>query len=315
MRQKKILRFLPFVLALWLCVSYGSVYAKSISTPPDWVVTVEGGPRENPIVEPETPEIPKKKEVKVPILLYHHLTDEPFQNGNEISTISPEDFRLHMTAIKVNFTPISLRQYYDYVTSPDENATLPKNPIIITFDDGYSSNYELAYPILKQLEIPATIFVVTDTVGAKAEDGLVNYSHFTWDQAREMEASGLIEIQSHTASHKSLINLDYGQLVTQLRKSKYMLEKNLGRPSDMIAFPFGDYNQTVLDASRAAGYKLFALVDDKQSQEAFSVNLPSEGVESLTRMTVAGTMGNVNVIEIIRQTMAKKIIPAETNQP
>ena len=258
----------------------------------------------------QTAVVKEKKNVKVPILLYHHITDEPF-NGNEISMISPYDFRLHMTAIRVNFTPISLRQYYDYINCTDDSVTIPDNPIIVTFDDGYMSNYEIAYPILKELEIPATIFVVTDTVGEMAGGGKVNYSHFTWEQAKEMEDSGLIEIQSHTASHAALGDLDINQLVTELRKSKYTIEKNLGRECDMIAFPYGSYNDMVLEASDRAGYKLRALVDDKTTEDAFEVNLVSEGVGALTRMTVAGNMGNVNVIEIIRKACAKKMLPIE----
>ena len=288
---------------------------KDQSKPPAWVETVEGGPRENPSTESETAQPPapqERKDVKVPILLYHHITTEEFSNGNEISLISPFDFRLHMTAIKVNFTPISLRQYYEYVTCTDGSVTLPDDPIIVTFDDGYLSNYEIAFPILKELEIPATIFVVTDTVGEMAGGGVVNYSHFTWEQAREMEDSGLIEIQSHTAGHVALGELSESELVTQLRKSKYMIEKNLGRACDMIAFPYGSYTPEVVSAAKSAGYHLQALVDDKTSEEDFEVNLPSEGVENLTRMTVAGTMGNVNVIEIIRRAMAKKIIPTNS---
>lgn len=281
-------------------------------TVPDWIANSGGTPPNYTETETETETnntVIEKKDVKVPILLYHHITDEEFSGGNEISLISPYDFRLHMTAIKVNFTPISLRDYYNYVTCTDSSAVLPDNPIIVTFDDGYLSNYEIAYPILKELNIPATIFVVTDTVGEMAGGGTVNYSHFTWEQAKEMESSGLIEIQSHTASHASLGELDYSSLVTELRKSKYMIEKNLGRECDMIAFPYGSYTDTVRSAARSAGYKLQALVDDKGNEEDFEVNLPSEGVESLTRMTVAGTMGNVNVIEIIRRAMSKKIIP------
>ncbi len=258
----------------------------------------------------QTQQPAEKKDVKVPILLYHHVTNEPF-NGNEISMISPYDFRLHMTAIKVNYTPISLRQYYEYINCTDGSVTIPDDPIIVTFDDGYLSNYELAFPILKELEIPATIFVVTDTVGEMAGGGKVNYSHFTWEQAKEMEESGLIEIQSHTVNHVALGTLDTNELVLELRKSKYDIEKNLGRECDMIAFPYGSYSDAVLGAAERAGYKVRALVDDKTTEEAFSMNLVSEGVGALTRMTVAGNMGNINVIEIIRKAAAKKKLPAK----
>lgn len=276
----------------------------TVGVVPAWATETETVVQE----ETATPVVAEKKNVKVPILLYHHITEEPF-DGNEISMISPYDFRLHMTAIRVNFTPISLRHYFNYIHCSDGSVTIPDNPIIVTFDDGYLSNYEIAYPILKELEIPATIFVVTDTVGEMAGGGKVNYSHFTWEQAKEMEKSGLIEIQSHTASHAALKDLDTNQLVRELRKSKYMIEKNLGRECDMIAFPYGSYNASVLEASERAGYHLRALVDDKTTEDAFEVNLVSEGVGALTRMTVAGNMGNVNVIEIIRKACARKKIP------
>ncbi len=281
----------------------------SAPSPPAWLINANGG--ENPIITlPENgSSAPEKEDQKVPILLYHHISDEEFSNGNEISMISQADFRLHMKAIKVNFTPISLRHYLEYINCVDGSVTLPKNPIMVTFDDGYLSNYEIAYPILKALDIPATIFVVTDTVGETAEGGKVNYPHFNWEQAREMEKSGLIEIQSHTASHKELTTLEPKDMIMELRKSKYTIEKNLGKTCDMIAFPHGSYDSSILKAATSAGYKLNAIVDDYSTEFEFDVNLVSEGVSSLSRMTVAGTMGNVNVIEIVRNALSNKIMP------
>ena len=310
MKRKMLNRTIGAALAALLLFGNAAALAaeKSASKPPNGLIDLNGGDWTQNTEQQEDAK-PPRKNMKVPILLYHHITDEAFSGGNEISLISPYDFRMHMTAIKVNFTPISLRRYYQYVTCTDGSVTLPDNPIIVTFDDGYLSNYEIAYPILKELEIPATIFVVTDTVGAMAGDGKVNYSHFTWEQAKEMERSGLVEIQSHTASHVELASLPQEQLVLQLRKSKYMIEKNLGHPCDMIAFPYGSYTESVVNASKAAGYLLQARVDDKTSEEDFEVNLPSEGVDGLTRMTISGTMGNVNVIEIVRRAMAKKVVP------
>lgn len=281
---------------------------------PAWVQAVEGDTRPGSSQVDEQEESNEeleawreaKKNVKVPILLYHHITTDEFTNDEAVSLISPTDFRLHMTAIKINFTPISLRTYYNYVMCDDGSITLPSNPIIVTFDDGYLSNYEIAYPILKELEIPATIFIVTDTVGEVAGGGKVNNTHFTWEQAKEMEESGLVEIQSHTVNHVRMTELDRNGVICQLRKSKYMIEKNMGRECDMLAYPYGDYNDEIRTAAREAGYKMQLLVDDKTTEEDYDVNTPSEGVENITRMTIAGSMGNVNVIEIIRRTISKK---------
>lgn len=243
--------------------------------------------------------------LKVPILLYHHISTD-FNTSNAISIISPKDFRLHMTAIKAQFSPISLNDYIEFVNCKDGSKTMPSNPIIVTFDDGYLSNYEVAYPILKELEIPATIFIVTDTVGEKGGDGKVNYSHFNWDQAREMQESGFIDIQSHTNDHVKLGTLNRDAVNFELRKSKYLIEKNLGKTCDIIAYPFGSYNDSVIEASHKAGYKAQCLVGDDATVIDYEVNIPRDGVEHMTRITVSGLMGNVNVIELVRQALSNK---------
>ena len=309
---RKIIRNVAFYLAIVLCMSIMPVFATET---PEWIQSLNGTVEKTEQSAPteESTELKewreKKRTLKVPILLYHHITTDEFTPDEAVSLISPTDFRFHMTAIKVHFTPISLRSYYEYVMCDDGSVDIPDNPIIVTFDDGYLSNYEIAYPILKELEIPATIFVVTDTVGAIAGEGKVNNTHFTWEQAKEMEASGLIEIQSHTVNHLKMTELEQGEIIRQLRKSKYDVEKGMGRECDMIAYPYGEYNEQIKEAARKAGYKTQLLVDDKTTEDDYDVNLPSEGVENLTRMTIAGSMGNVNVIETIRKTMAKKMVP------
>ena len=278
--------------------------ATEVPEPTETPAATPSATRDPGFVQAGTPEA---KTVKVPILLYHHISAD-FDLTNAISIISPKDFNLHMTAIKTQYTPISLREYVEFVNCTDGSKTLPTNAIIVTFDDGYLSNYEVAFPILKKLEIPATIFVVTDTVGEKAGDGKVNYSHFTWEQAKEMQESGLIEIQSHTNDHVLLGQLDIDTVNYELRKSKYLIEKNLGTTCDMIAYPHGSYTEAAIKASKDAGFIAQCLVGDNTSGVDYEVNIPRDGVMNMTRITVSGTMGNVNIIELVRKAVANKKI-------
>ena len=130
----------------------------------------------------------------VPVLMYHHLND----SGEGSSTIQTETFRAHMEAIKdAGYQTVSLEEIYNYVWY---GTPLPENPIAITFDDGYTSNYELAYPILKELDMQAAIFAIGVSVGKDTYKD-TNYEmtpHFSWKQANEMISSGLITVQTHT---------------------------------------------------------------------------------------------------------------------
>lgn len=134
-------------------------------------------------------------EKQIPILMYHHITED----ANSSVTITTKLFREHMEAIKnAGYTTVFFEDLIDYV---EKGKELPEKTLCITFDDGYYSNYEIAYPILKELDMKATIFVVGSTVGNKENYKETNFPitpHFNYEEAKEMEDSGVISIQSHT---------------------------------------------------------------------------------------------------------------------
>ena len=143
-------------------------------------------------------EIPAEKEesIDVPILMYHHLDDDAYMD----TIVTPETFESHIKALSDNgYTGVSFGELIDYV---ENGIELPEKPIVITFDDGYLSNYEFAYPILQKYKMKATMFVIGILVG-KADylddsDEYPIIPHFYYEQATEMIESGLISIQSHS---------------------------------------------------------------------------------------------------------------------
>ena len=236
------------------------------------------------------------EDVIIPVLMYHNIAEE-YPKGSEGANITPKLFEEHMQGIlNKGYTPIFVADYYDSV----QNGTpLPQNPIIVTFDDGYLSNYEIAFPILKRLNIPATIFIVTSTVGAKAEDGMVSTSHFTWEQAKEMQESGIIDIHSHSHTHKNMTQISPAQLQEELRLSKYLIERNLEKSCFVFSYPFGGYNETTSRLANFAGYRMQILVNYAESGEDYLANNTKSGIEHFTRLTISGDMSVDDLFDII----------------
>jgi peptidoglycan/xylan/chitin deacetylase (PgdA/CDA1 family) len=139
---------------------------------------------------------------------------------------------------------------YHIVTMAQAQEMLAKNQIpaktaVITFDDGYVSFYNRAWPILKEYGFPATVYVITNFV--------VIPNYMSWDQITSVQKAG-IEIGSHTLSHPSLITLDPNQMAKEIRGSKEILESTLGVPIQSFCYPGGDYNQQVVQIVKEAGY-------------------------------------------------------------
>ena len=179
---------------------------------------------------------------KVIVLNYHKI-----DNIHISLSVKPEDFERQMKYLaEHNFHSITPQELYAALVG---GAELPENPVLITFDDGYMDNYTNAYPILKKYGLKATIFVITGFLD-RAQPG-----YFTWGQAAEMEASGLINIESHTVTHTSLTDLTEEQVKMELERSKNDIERRLGKQVDFLAYPTGTYNLHIAALVKEAGYK------------------------------------------------------------
>lgn len=229
----------------------------------------------------------------IPVLLYHDLQPS-YAPEKAVITITPQRFEEHIsTLLKHGYTPVSFEDVYNASVG---NYTLPQKPIIISFDDGYDTNYKYAFPIIQKYRVKTTIFVVVGTVGKVLETSV----HFDWQQARIMQQSGLVSIQSHTYSHYDLATLNAFQLEREFRLSKYLIEKNLGTKCDIVAFPYGSCNQQVVDAAKRAGYKVTAQVGETGTNP-----LSDAGKVPFTRITAYGSWNGEDLIRIIKHYSVK----------
>ncbi|MBS5801250.1 MAG: polysaccharide deacetylase family protein, partial [Clostridiales bacterium] len=175
---------------------------------------------------------PVYKKGYIPTLMYHKIKDQVENTEDDQSmSVSTANFEAQLKALlEAGYTPINFKQLKDYL---EGTSGLPKRPILITADDGYLCNYTKAYPILKKYNAQATFFVTSFYVGVTNE-----HEHFTWEQAKEMEASGLIDIQSHTHGHTLMNELDKIDVSYEIQKSFGDIEKYLGkRDVKVLAYP------------------------------------------------------------------------------
>lgn len=177
---------------------------------------------------------------RIPILMYHSIS---YEKGNNLR-IPRDKFYQEMKYLKDNgFNALSFDDLYE-IFSGYERA--PKKPVVITFDDGYRDNYLNAYPVLKELGLKATIFVITDCIDK-------NKSYLSSSEIIEMINNG-INVESHTASHVELSALDYRSQFENMKKSREKLECIEKKEIKYISYPVGKYNKYTEKAAREAGY-------------------------------------------------------------
>ncbi|MBI4722024.1 MAG: polysaccharide deacetylase family protein [Candidatus Stahlbacteria bacterium] len=140
----------------------------------------------------------------------------------------------------------------------DRKPKAESQKLLITFDDGYSSFYSIAFPTLLKYGFRATCFVVTGYIGKKSEWD-VNFGkkdrHLDLMQIRELKQYGFV-IGSHTRTHPDLTKLSIPKIKQELRDSKLELEDKLGEEVQYLSFPFGRYNKLIVNLAMETGYKL-----------------------------------------------------------
>jgi peptidoglycan/xylan/chitin deacetylase (PgdA/CDA1 family) len=185
------------------------------------------------------------KAMSVPILMYHYVDDAPPVSGPDASslTVRTRAFELQMDFLAKNgYHPVTLEQVYAAMAGL---ASLPAKPVALTFDDGGLDDYTVAFPILRSHHFVATFFVITGFVGRP--------NTMSWKQLRDMQVKGMA-IESHTARHGDLTAVTATELRAELAQSREAIRTQLGRAPLVLAYPFGQYDQRVVEATRAAGY-------------------------------------------------------------
>ena len=185
----------------------------------------------------------------VSILMYHMIGD--MKNNSAVMT--EDNLRIQMQYLKDHgYHPITMQELYDYVTKGEK---LPSKPVCITFDDGYLDSYTIVYPMMKEFGYPWTLFLITDDVGK-------SYNRMTWEQLKEMADSGAVTIANHTLSHPKLHNQPTrAEKENEIIGANKALKYHLGIDNLWFAYPYGDYDDEVIDICKKAGIKLAVTTD------------------------------------------------------
>lgn len=195
----------------------------------------------------------------LPVLMYHKIGDYPPGSKLKKLWVSAADFRKQLEYLKDHgYAAIDFRDWRD---AEKGVKPLPEKPVMITFDDGYMNNYDIAFPLLKEFGMKSCVFLVYETMekhnawhDPETEPWL---KMLTWAQIREMQDSGLVEFGSHTMRHRNLSEIPLDEARWELSESKTRLEEKLGREMIGFAYPYGSgaYKPDVRQAALDAGYR------------------------------------------------------------
>lgn len=212
----------------------------------------------------------------LPVLLYHHIAE----TGDGGATISLTRFQEQMQALAAaGYHAVTCAQVVDYVC---QRIPLPGEPVLITFDDGYSSNLELAAPVLQENGLCATVFLIGIYAGCENDPttGAPLYTaRFSLEEAAPWQAAEVIELQSHTYDMHQLANCGISgrdgmlrlegepedtwrtAVLTDLMYSSEQLE-SVGEPMLALAYPYGYFSEETEAFLTEAGVAMSLTVEE-----------------------------------------------------
>lgn len=232
-----------------------------------------------------------KEDIKIPILLYHDfVTNIPEAEAIDYNYINtPQSFEENIKVILENgYIPISIKELYD---ANNMKIKLPQKPILITFDDGYYSNYEYIYPILKKYNVKASIFIITNKIGKEID----NIKYLSWNDCLEMQNSGLIEIFSHSTKHIFYDKVPVREIRDDVLESYKIIEENLGKKDlKVFAYPYGAYTDKTVRALKNNGI-------DMQLYDIGINNFKNFDVNYVKRINIPCEMTGKEIIEEIEK--------------
>ena len=243
----------------------------------------------------------------IPVLMYHHFAIRDMGSGNDVVT-TVQELEDHLRTFRAEgYKVISLeeldkllKQAEKKPVSDGNGLNLGRKYLCITMDDGYYSNYELAYPLFQKYRSPASVFAVTDYVTEQ-----IGIKKFTWKQAQEMEESGYVKVYSHSANHQAVTAGEEELFLASMQKSEETLQENLEKDRvKAMAYPNGRYTETAQQLLTEDGYQMQFTIEE-------GVLTAAAQREAMPRITIVSGMSGQDVIRKIELAAEKDLTAAE----
>ena len=172
-------------------------------------------------------------------IMYHRFEENKYPSTN----IRLEDFKSHINLIeKYKYKFISHNQFESLI-----NEKGLEKKILLTIDDGFSSFYENAWPILKEKKIPFIIFINTETVGSRG--------YMNWKQIKEIFQFDFVHIGNHSHSHEYLVDWSDDEIEKDLKTSIKLFKEKLNHETKFFAYPFGEYKKSYKEIVKKLGFE------------------------------------------------------------
>ena len=206
------------------------------------------------------------------VLGYHRIT-----SANDVLATSPREFRRQMEwMLEAGFSPIRLADAIDLLKGPVERLFF-----CVTFDDGYHDLLDHGVRILRDLEIPGTVFVPTLMIDRQMP--FYWYEHppraLSWDELRDLVSDGTVDVQSHGRTHYPLPSLSDSDAEVEIFTSKSEIEQQLGYPLTSFCYPAGRYGPREAALVQQAGYRAAITTNP-------GINSGGESCDALSRTMV-----------------------------
>lgn len=236
------------------------------------------------------------------ITIYHHVSEDTPPS----TSLSPAQFREHMYYLRdQGFSVLPLDKV---IKALHERQQVPDKTVVLTFDDGYSSVYEEAFPLLQELEFPFTVFINTQPVN----DGQGGY--MSWDDLRHMADAGVL-IANHMINHPYMIDPLPGgsdeQRIERLRQEMLMAEQQIreqtGQSHKLLAYPFGEYDPLIKRMVADEGFIGIA-------QHSGAIGFDSD-FQALPRFPLAGAYAELESVIPKLQSLPFKVLRQEPQSP
>lgn len=252
-------------------------------------------------------------DIDLPILMYHHFDEE----ATNYMVVTPNTLEMHLkTLYEAGYSTIDFSDLVEYVYN---GKALPEKPVILTFDDGYTSNYEVAKPILEKYDMQATVFAIGSSIGKstyKDTDHSI-IPHFDLNQAAEMLSGNTIQIESHTfdmhqwapyeskqPSRGNILPFDgeteeeyTSALLNDIETYACLWDNNFGKSFYALAYPGGQYNELSEKIIHKAGIPV-TLTTSTDTRNTILQGLP-QTLYALSRWNITEKTTAEQILEIV----------------